>query len=159
MITVKGLVGWFGGRSNAASKNPGGVMKKKLAVVGRILVLACGLSLAALSLVVMATAGEMAVRVTAAAVFAAGVIIVLLMLLVERLAIFSTMHRHLQYLAQNSQYTAGLLREITEVMRAIQEMEEQGQKAKPVRKKSQSYEDELTKEELALESTVRQFES
>ena len=142
-------------------KIPGGNMKEKLAKIGKILVLASGLALCAGSLLVMVAAAELSMRLTGALVFAAGLIIILLALLVERFAIFKSLHRCLLYLTQNSQYTAGLLREITEVMKAIQEMEQQQEQKKksPARKAASPYEADLTEDELALESTVRQFES
>jgi hypothetical protein len=135
-------------------------MKQKLASLGRVLVLAVGLATAAVAVLVMVTSGDLAVRITALVALAAGVIILMLAALIDKVSVFSQLLRHVQYLTQSSQYTARLVHEITEVMRAIQEMEEREQqrKGRSGGNPGGAYEDELSAEELELAITVRQFE-
>ncbi len=144
-------------------------MKQKLASIGRVLVLAVGLATAAVAVLVMVTSDDLAVRVTALVALSAGVIILLLAALIDKVSVFGQILRHVQYLTQSSQYTARLVHEITEVMRAIQEMEEEQQQnsgSKPGIKSSLSesssgggsYVDDFSAEELELASTVQQFE-
>lgn len=135
-------------------------MNAMLARLGRVLTLACGIGLSAVSLLVMVSAGEFAVRMTAALTFAAGIIIILLSMLLLRFRVFGTLLLHLQYLTQCSEYTARLLREITEVMKAIEEAETEERARKPEQKNSSSRMDydPITPEERELEHTVRQFE-
>ncbi len=140
-------------------------MKEKLAAIGRVLVLAVGLATAAVAVVVMVTSDDLAVRTTALVALAAGMIILLLAALIDKVSVFGQILRHVQYLTQSSQYTARLVHEITEVMRAIQEMEEEQQRSGGSPDKSSggsggggSYVDELSAEELELASTLRQFE-
>ena len=135
-------------------------MKAMLARAGRMLLPACGLGLSAVSVVVMVSAGELAVQMTAALTFAAGLIILLLSMILFRFGVFVSVLRHLQYLTQSSEYMARLLREITEVMRAIEEAEA-SQPSQDVQSKevsSQMDYEPITPEEQELESAVRQFE-
>ena len=140
-------------------------MKQKLASIGRVLVLAVGLATAAVAVLVMVTSDDLAVRVTALVALSAGVIILLLAALIDKVSVFGQILRHVQYLTQSSQYTARLVHEITEVMRAIQEMEEEQQQNSGSKPGSSgessgggSYVDDFSAEELELASTVRQFE-
>lgn len=135
-------------------------MKGKLARVGRVLILACGIGLSAVSVLVIVSAGDLAVQMTAALTFAAGLIIILLSMILLRFGVFGTLLRHLQYLTQCSEYMARLLREITEVMKAIEEAEAQERSKDSQSKDSSSQMDyePITPEERELESTVRQFE-
>ena len=135
-------------------------MKAMLARAGRVLLLACGIGLSAVSLLVMVSAGELAVRMTAALTFAAGLIILLLSMILFRFGVFVSVLRHIQYLTQNSEYMARLLREITEVMKAIEETETQERdKSAQNRDASDQVDYEpITPEERELEHTVRQFE-
>jgi|GEM_PF-5454123 hypothetical protein len=135
-------------------------MKGKLARVGRVLILACGIGLSAVSVLVIVSAGDLAVQITAALTFAAGLIIILLSMILLRFAVFGTLLRHLQYLTQCSEYMARLLREITEVMKAIEEAEAQERSKDSQSKDSSSQMDyePITPEERELESMVRQFE-
>lgn len=135
-------------------------MKGKLARVGRVLILACGIGLSAVSVLVIVSAGDLAVQMTAALTFAAGLIIILLSMILLRFGVFGTLLRHLQYLTQCSEYMARLLREITEVMKAIEESEAQECSKDSQSKDSSSQMDyePITPEERELESTVRQFE-
>jgi len=135
-------------------------MKAMLARAGRMLLLACGLGLSAVSVVVMVSAGELAVQMTAALTFAAGLIILLLSMILFRFGVFVSVLRHLQYLTQSSEYMARLLRDITEVMRAIEEAETRApsQDVKGKEDSSQMDYDPITPEERELESAVRQFE-
>ena len=130
-------------------------------LAGRILLLACGLGLAAVGVLVMVAADELSLRLTAALVFASGVIVLLLTLLYLRLAGFKTGLRHLQYMTQVSEYMARLLRDITEVMKASEEAEAEERARKENRKGGpgpRSHAEPLTEMERELESTVRQFE-
>jgi|SaaInl7_200m_RNA_FD_contig_21_167173_length_605_multi_6_in_0_out_0_1 hypothetical protein len=139
-------------------------MKQKLASIGRVLVLAVGLATAAVAVLVMVTSDDLAVRITALVALAAGVIILMLAALIDKVSVFGQILRHVQYLTQSSQYTARLVHEITEVMRAIQEMEEQqqnssgGTDSSTTTGGSGSYVDDFSAEELELASTVHQFE-
>ncbi|MBW7995959.1 MAG: hypothetical protein FVQ81_05175 [Candidatus Glassbacteria bacterium] len=136
-------------------------MKQKLASIGRILVLAVGLATAAVAVLVMVTSDDLAVRVTALVALAGGVIILLLAALIDRVSVFGQILRHVQYLTQSSQYTARLVHEITEVMHAIQEMEEQQQNPGKISGGGNSgggLTEELSAEELELASTLQQFE-
>ena len=135
-------------------------MNGMLARVGRVLLLACGIGLSAVSLLVMVSAGELAVRMTAALTFAAGLIILLLSIILTRFGVFGAVLRHLQYLTQSSEYMARLLRDITEVMKAIEEAEtqERGKGAQRREAVDQMDYEPLTPEERELEHTVRQFE-
>ena len=140
-------------------------MKRKLARVGHVLVLACGIGLSAVSVLVIVSAGDLAVQMTAALTFAAGIIILLLSMILLRFGVFGTLLRHLQYLTQCSEYMARLLREITEVMKAIEEAEAQERSKNSQSKNSQSKDsssqmdyEPITPEEQELESAVRQFE-
>lgn len=135
-------------------------MKGKLAGVGRVLILACGTGLSAVSVLVIVSAGDLAVQMTAALTFAAGLIIILLSMILLRFGVFGTLLRHLQYLTQCSEYMARLLREITEVMKEIEEAEAQESRKDSQSKNSSSQMDyePITPEEQELESAVRQFE-
>ena len=135
-------------------------MNGMLARVGRVLLLACGIGLSAVSLLVMISAGELAVRMTAALTFAAGLIILLLSMILMRFGVFGSVLRHLQYLTQSSEYMARLLRDITEVMKAIEEAEtqERGKGAQNRDASDQVDYEPITPEERELEHTVRQFE-
>lgn len=139
-------------------------MKQKLAMIGRILVLAVGLAVAAVAVLVMVTSDQLSVRVTALVALAAGVIIILLAALIDRVSVFDQVLRHVQYLTQSSQFTARLVHEIAEVMHAIQEMEEEEQRRKGSGRSKQrgnpggGYDDDLSAEELELASTLQQFE-
>ncbi len=135
-------------------------MKGKLAAVGRVLILACGTGLSAVSVLVIVSAGDLAVQMTAALTFAAGLIIILLSMILLRFGVFGALLRHLQYLTQCSEYMARLLREITEVMKEIEEAETQERSKDSQNKDSSSQMDyePITPEEQELESTVRQFE-
>jgi len=135
-------------------------MKGKLARVGHVLILACGIGLSAVSVLVIVSAGDLAVRMTAALTFAAGLIIILLSMILLRFGVFGTLLRHLQYLTQCSEYMARLLREITEVMKEIEEAEARERSEDSQNKNSSSQKDyePITPEERELESTVRQFE-
>lgn len=135
-------------------------MKAMLARAGRMLLPACGLGLSAVSVVVMVSAGELAVQMTAALTFAAGLIILLLSMILFRFGVFVSVLRHLQYLTQSSEYMARLLREITEVMRAIEEAETRppSQDVQSKEVSSQMDYEPITPEEQELESAVRQFE-
>ena len=139
-------------------------MDKKIASILRTLVLACGLALSAGSVLVMVVSSELAVRMTAALGFGAGIIIILLSVLIAKFEILRGVLRHIQYLSQSSEYMARLLREITEVMKAIEEveLEEREERRKkgnnPGIKVSGEYREPLTAEEQELESAVRQFE-
>jgi len=135
-------------------------MKAMLARAGRVLLLACGIGLSAVSLLVMVSAGELAVRMTAALTFAAGLIILLLSMILFRFGVFVSVLRHIQYLTQNSEYMARLLREITEVMKAIEETEtqERGKNTQNRNADDQVDYEPITPEERELEHTVRQFE-
>jgi len=134
-------------------------MKAQFVRAGRVLILTCGLALCALGLAAMVASNELTVRLTAALVFAAGLVVILLSLLLLRFGVFVTVLRHVQYLTQSSEYMARLVREITEVMKAIEEAESE-ERRNPGRRKSggSPYEDPLSEEERELESTVRQFE-
>ena len=135
-------------------------MNGMLARVGRVLLLACGIGLSAVSLLVMISSGELAVRMTAALTFAAGLIILLLSIILTKFGVFGSVLRHLQYLTQSSEYMARLLRDITEVMKAIEQAETQ-ESRKDVQSKDTSDQidyDPITPEERELEHTVRQFE-
>jgi hypothetical protein len=97
---------------------------------------------------------------TAALTFAAGLIILLLSIILTRFGVFGSVLRHLQYLTQSSEYMARLLRDITEVMKAIEQAETQ-ESRKDVQSKDASDQidyDPITPEERELEHTVRQFE-
>ena len=135
-------------------------MNGMLARVGRVLLLACGIGLSAVSLLVMVSAGELAVRMIAALTFAAGLIILLLSIILTRFGVFGAVLRHLQYLTQSSEYMARLLRDITEVMKAIEDAEtqERGKGAQRRDASDQMDYEPLTPEERELEHTVRQFE-
>jgi uncharacterized membrane protein YgcG len=142
-------------------------MKQKLAAIGRVLVLAVGLATVAVAVLVMVTSDDLAVRITALVALSAGVIILLLASLIDKVSVFGQILRHVQYLTQSSQYTARLVHEITEVMRAIQEMEEEQQRSggNPAsngggsgKGGGGSYVDDFSAEELELASTVHQFE-
>ena len=135
-------------------------MNGMLARVGRVLLLACGIGLSAVSLLVMISAGELAIRMTAALTFAAGLIILLLSMILMRFGVFGSVLRHLQYLTQSSEYMARLLRDITEVMKAIEEAEtqERGKGAQNRDASDQVDYEPITPEERELEHTVRQFE-
>ncbi len=140
-------------------------MKQKLAAIGRVLVLAVGLATVAVAVLVMVTSDDLAVRITALVALSAGVIILLLAALIDKVSVFGQILRHVQYLTQSSQYTARLVHEITEVMRAIQEMEEEQQRSGGGTGNSDgakggggSYVDDFSAEELELASTVHQFE-
>ena len=140
-------------------------MKEKLASISRVLVLAVGLATAAVAVLVMVTSDDLSVRVLSLVALAGGVIILLLAALIDKVSVFGTILQHVQYLTQSSQYTARLVHEITEVMRAIQEMEEderrnKGNKAQSrgPAKSSGGFTDELSAEELELATTLHQFE-
>jgi hypothetical protein len=134
-------------------------MSKLLEKAGRILLLAAGLGLAALGVLVMVTAAELALKLTAALVFASGIIILLLALIYLRLDGFKTSARYLQYLTQVAEYMARLVRDITEVMKAIEEAEAEERSKKEQHKGgNKSPSDPVTEMERELESTVRQFE-
>ena len=142
-------------------------MKEKLASIGRVLVLAVGLATAAVAVLVMVTSDDLSVRVTALAALAAGVIILMLAALIDKVSVFSSILQHVQYLTQSSQYTARLVQEITEVMHAIQEMEEDELRKQASSPKKSSgnpgsggggYTDDLSAEELELATTLHQFE-
>ena len=140
-------------------------MKEKLASIGRVLVLAVGLATAAVAVLVMVTSDDLAVRVTALVALAAAGVILLLAALIDKVGVFATILRHVQYLTQSSQYTARMVHEIAEIMQTIQRMEEEeqrkkaaGQPAKRGNPGGKSYVDELSAEELELASTLQQFE-
>jgi hypothetical protein len=141
-------------------------MKEKLASIGRILVLAVGLATIAVAVLVMVTSDVLTVRITALVALAAGVIILMLAALIDKVSLFTTILQHVQYLTQSSQYTARLVHEITEVMHAIQEMEEDELRNKGNSRSKGSgspgggggYTDDLSAEELELASTLQQFE-
>ena len=129
---------------------------QKLTRLGRPLLLASGLALAAMGLLVVVTSGELVHRLLAALVFASGVIVVLLGMLLSRADTFRLILRHVQYLTQASEYTSRLVHEITEVMKSIEETEAEEREQKK-REKAQAQKAEV-KEDLEIEKAVRQFE-
>ena len=130
---------------------------QKLTRLGRPLLLASGLALAAMGLLVVVTSGELMHRLLAALVFASGVIVVLLGMLLSRADTFRLILRHVQYLTQSSEYTARLVREITEVMKAIEEAEAE-QREQKQDKKAKADKAKEDGEDPEIEKAVRQFE-
>ena len=141
-----------------ATKAAGNPAEKKSGTggLGRALWLAAGTFLAVLGLLGIALGLSMAERLTGALVLGAGAVVLLLGFVFERMGVFITLLRHVQYLTQASEYTARLLREITEVMRAIQqaELEERKNRQNSPGRKG----DYPDPEELEFEKAVRQFE-
>jgi hypothetical protein len=135
-------------------------MSFDFAKVGRTLLLAAGTLLTALGLVSMVVGSDLNLRLVAALVFASGIVLLLLAVVLDRLSVFSSILRHVQYLTQASEYTARLLREITEVMRAIQTAEAEERKKKQTGRKGRGTKGagELDEEELEIDRAVRQFE-
>ena len=80
--------------------------------LGRALWLAAGTFLAVLGVLGIALGLSMAERLTGALVLGAGAMVLLLGFVFERMSVFITLLRHVQYLTQASEYTARLLREI-----------------------------------------------
>ena len=130
---------------------------QKLTRLGRPLLLASGLALAAMGLLVVVTSDELMHRLLAALVFASGVIVVLLGMLLSRMDTFRLILRHVQYLTQSSEYTARLVREITEVMKAIEEAEAE-QREQKQGKKANAQKAKEDEEDPEIEKAVRQFE-
>ena len=137
----------------------------------RVLILATGLALCAVSLLVVVASGDLAVRMLAGLGIAAGVIILLLQALVQRFSVFSELLSHVQYLSQSSEYTARQVRDISEVMQDIQRSEttqrsgggtidpkDIEQHSAVGRTKLAEKPIILSPEELELENAVKQFE-
>lgn len=123
---------------------------------GRTGLLLAGLALAAMAVVGMFSGTELYLRLLAAILLAGALLIVGLAVFLRRLEVFDLILRHLEYLTQASEYNARLLREITEVMRAIEEAElESGGDGK---QKKKSGEAQRAKEDQEIEKAVRQFE-
>jgi len=132
---------------------------KKLNRLGRPLLLASGLGLIAMGLLVIAVPGELLHKLLAALVFASGVIILLLGILLSRMDVFRLILRHVQYLTQSSEYTARLVREITEVMKAIEEAEAEESRQKTARESGNAKDAAAqSKEDPEIDEAVRQFE-
>ena len=124
---------------------------------GRVLWLAAGAFLCVLGLLALVVQKELAERLSGALVLGCGVMVLLLGFLLEKMAVFALMLRHVQYLTQASEYTSRLLREITEVMKAIEESEaeERSKKQKGNPKRASKSTEEEDKE---IDKAVRQFE-
>ena len=130
--------------------------KLKLAGIGRTLLLTSGLALVVPGLMVVLASEDLLQRLLALLVFASGVVVLLLGMLLERMDVFKQVLRHVQYLTQSSQYSARLVREIAEVMKAIQAAEEEERERKAEgKKKSGKAQD---KENPEIDKAVRQFE-
>ena len=130
---------------------------QKLTRLGRPLLLVSGLALAAMGLLVVVASDDLIHRLLAALVFASGVIVVLLGMLLSRMNTFRLILRHVQYLTQAFEYTARLVREITEVMKAIEEAEAE-QREQKQGKKAKAPRAEGDEEDPEIEKAVRQFE-
>lgn len=131
-------------------------MKVNSGGIGRVLWLTAGAFLCVLGLLGLALQPELSARLTGALVLGSGAVVLLLGFLLEKMAAFANLLRHVQYLTQASEYTSRLLREITEVMRAIQAAEEEERKrgGNPGKKRN----DHPDAEELEFDKAVRQFE-
>ena len=135
------------------------VKLKKLNRLGRPLLLASGLILVVMGLLVVVASDELLHRLLAALVFASGVIILLLGILLGRMDVFRQILRHVQYLTQSSEYTARLVREITEVMKAIEETEaEQSRQKKAQKSGSEKNGPARSEEDPEIDEAVQQFE-
>ncbi len=129
---------------------------QKLAGLGRTVLLVSGLGLAVVGILTVVASNDPMNRLLAVLVFASGVIVVLLGMMVTRMGVFKQILRHVQYLTQSSEYTSRLVHEITEVMKAIEEAEAEEREQKK-REKAQVQKTEA-KEDLEIEKAVRQFE-
>jgi hypothetical protein len=130
--------------------------KLKPDAVIRTLILASGLALVVAGFIVAAVSDDYTIRLLAALVFASGVVVLLLGALLSRMDVFKQILRHVQYLTQSSEYSARLVREITEVMKAIQAAEEEEREQKAAGKKKNPK--AQVKEDPEIEKAVRQFE-
>ncbi len=142
----------------AKKVTPAEAGKKKTGAggLGRALWLAAGTFLSVLGVLGVALGIGMLERLTGALVLGVGTVVLLLGFMFERLAVFTPLLRHVQYLTQASEYTARLLREITEVMRSIQQAELEERKTKQANPGHKG--DFPDAEELEFEKAVRQFE-